>query len=82
MINLGTGSGITVRELVAAFEEVFGSRVPVRESGPRPGDAVGAYANVDRATEVLGWRAELTVADAIAAALAWGERRHEVLGYP
>ncbi|NYG58559.1 UDP-glucose 4-epimerase [Nocardioides daedukensis] len=82
VINLGTGSGITVRELVAAFEEVFGSRVPVRESGPRPGDAVGAYANVDRATEVLGWRAELTVADAIAAALAWGERRHEVLGYP
>ncbi len=81
VINIGTGDGTTVRELVAAFEQVFGRPVPVREADSRPGDVPGAYANVDRAAALLDWRAELTVADAIASALAWGERRQAVLGY-
>ena len=81
VINIGTGSGVTVRELVAAFERVFGKEVPVREAEPRPGDAVGAFANVDRARELLDWRTELSLDDAIASALAWGEKRQEILGY-
>ena len=81
VINLGTGDGTTVRELVAAFENVFGQPVPVSEAPPRPGDAVGAYANVDTAAELLGWRTELSIEDAIASALAWGEKRQEILGY-
>jgi UDP-glucose 4-epimerase len=82
IINVGTGSGVTVRELVAAFERVFGRPVPLREAPPRPGDAVGAFAGVDKARDVLGWTASLSLDDAIASALAWGRRRHEVLGYP
>ena len=82
VLNLGTGEGVTVRELVAAFEEVFGAPVPVREAPPRPGDAVGAYAKVSKAHEVLGWRAELGIHDGIASALAWARKRQEVLGYP
>ena len=81
VINIGTGSGVTVRELVKAFEEVFGRDVPVTEAPPRPGDAVGAYANVDRSHQLLGWRTELSLQDAIASALAWGEKRQEILGY-
>jgi UDP-glucose 4-epimerase len=81
VINLGTGDGTTVRELVAAFENVFGHPVPVSEAPPRPGDAIGAYANVDTAAELLGWRTELSIEDAIASALAWGEKRQEILGY-
>ncbi len=81
IINIGTGEGVTVRELVSAFETVYGEPVPIQEAGPRPGDAVGAYANVDKAHEVLGWRSELTLEDGIASALAWGRRRHEVLGF-
>ena len=81
IINLGTGDGTTVRELVAAFENVFGQPVPVSEAPPRPGDAVGAYANVDTAAELLGWRTELSIEDAIASALPWGEKRQEILGY-
>ncbi len=81
VINIGTGSGVTVRELVASFEKVFGSPVPVTEAPPRPGDAVGAYANVDRSAELLGWTADHTIDDAIASALAWGEKRKEILGY-
>lgn len=81
VINVGTGSGVTVRELVAAFERVFGSSVPVQEAPPRPGDAVGAFANVDRSRELLGWSTRLSLDEAIASALAWGEKRHEILGY-
>ena len=70
-----------MRELVAAFESVFGSEVPITEAPPRPGDAVGAFANVDRSRELLGWRTELSLEEAIASALAWGEKRQEILGY-
>jgi UDP-glucose 4-epimerase len=81
VVNVGTGSGVTVRELVKAFEKVFGKEVPVREAAPRPGDAVGAFANVDKARDVLGWRSSLSVEDGIRSALAWAERRKDVLGY-
>ena len=81
VINIGTGDGVTVRELVASFEKVFGHEVPITEAPPRPGDAVGAYANVDRSAQLLGWRTELSLDDAIASALAWGEKRQQILGY-
>ncbi|GAB2974647.1 UDP-glucose 4-epimerase GalE [Nocardioides montaniterrae] len=80
-INLGTGSGVTVRELIATFEEVFGRPVPVVEGPARPGDIAGSYAGVDRARDLLDWRAELGLADGIASTLAWSARRQEVLGY-
>ncbi len=81
VINVGTGRGVTVRELIAAFERVLGRTLPVTEAPPRPGDAVGAFANVDRAAELLDWRASLSLEDAIASALAWAEKRQSVLGY-
>jgi UDP-glucose 4-epimerase len=81
VINVGTGEGVTVRELVASFERVFGKEVPISEAPPRPGDAVGAFANVDKSRELLQWRTELSLDDAIASALAWGEKRQEILGY-
>ncbi|MFC5727464.1 MULTISPECIES: UDP-glucose 4-epimerase GalE [Nocardioides] len=80
-INLGGGDGVTVRELLAAVERVVGRPIPVTEAPPRPGDAAGAFANADKAAELLGWQAELSLDDAIASALAWGEKRKAVLGY-
>jgi UDP-glucose 4-epimerase len=80
-LNVGRGDGVTVRELVASFERVFGHEVPITEAPPRPGDAVGAFANVDLATELLDWRTELSIDEAIASALAWADRRQAVLGY-
>jgi UDP-glucose 4-epimerase len=82
IINVGTGAGVTVRELVTAFETVYGKPVPTREAPPRAGDAVGAYANVDKARELLGWTAAHTIEDGIASALAWGAKRRQILGYP
>src|SRR5680860_1191258 len=81
IMNVGTGNGVTVRELVAAFERVFGSSVPIREAPPRVGDAVGAFANVDKIKALLGWSASSTLDESIRSALAWSEKRREVLGY-
>ncbi|WP_244930138.1 UDP-glucose 4-epimerase GalE [Nocardioides sp. W7] len=81
-INLGSGDGVTVRELLAAVERVVGRSVPVVEAPARPGDAAGAFASADKAADLLGWRTELSLDEAIASALAWGEKRQEILGYP
>jgi len=81
VINLGTGHGVTVKELVAAFERVYGRPIPKREAPPRPGDVAGAYANADRAWELLGWKAEHSIDEGIASALAWGKKRRDILGY-
>ena len=78
-LNVGTGTGTTVRELVDAFERATGTRPEVVEGPRRPGDVAGAYARVERAHEALGWRAELGVADGIRDALAWLGVRDSVL---
>ncbi|MHB8855773.1 MAG: UDP-glucose 4-epimerase GalE [Bellilinea sp.] len=81
VINLGTGRGVTVREIVAAFENIFGKKVPLREMPPRPGDVAGAYANADTAGRLLGWEATSSIEQGIASALQWGEVRKSILGY-
>lgn len=63
VINLGTGDGVTVRELVAAFERVTGETLPVVDAPRRAGDQAGAFAIVDRAHDLLGWRAERSTDD-------------------
>jgi len=53
--NLGTGSGYSVREIVAATEGVIGQRVPTRETARRPGDVPILYADPSRANAVLNF---------------------------
>jgi UDP-glucose 4-epimerase len=72
-INLGSGSGTTVRELVSAFNEVTGSQVTVLDAPRRPGDIAGAFTSVDLAERLLGWRPAYSVRDAIGHALQWSE---------
>ncbi len=82
VINLGTGNGVTVKELVGAFEEVWGSDINKSEAPPRPGDVAGAYANCDKAKRLIHWEAQHTVADGMRDALKWtGEVRPKKLGY-
>jgi UDP-glucose 4-epimerase len=81
VINLGTGKGVTVRELLAAFERVYGKPVPRRDMPQRPGDVAGAYANADTAFRLLGWKAELSIEQGIADALKWAEVRKGMLKY-
>lgn len=79
-INLGTGSGTTVRELVAAFNTVVSPPVEVVEAARRPGDPAGAYTRSDRAHRLLGWAATHSLAEGIADSLRWAEVRDSVLG--
>ncbi|MEU7321142.1 UDP-glucose 4-epimerase GalE [Streptomyces griseoviridis] len=74
VINIGTGTGTTVRELVAAFEEAVGETLDVREAAPRPGDVIGCCAGNDTARRLLGWKAQLSIADGVRDALAWREK--------
>ena len=62
-INLGTGKGTSVLELVHAFSAVNGVEVPYRIAPRRSGDLAFCYANVDKAARLLGWRAEKSVED-------------------
>ena len=74
VLNVGTGAGTTVRELVRAFENVVGEDLDIKEGARRPGDVAGGFAIVDRAQQVLDWRAELSVGDAIRDAVRWQRR--------
>ena len=81
VFNIGTGSGVTAKELVKAFEEGTGRSLNVVYGPPRPGDVAGAYTVSRRAKDLLGWSAELTQADGIRDAIAWLPERKKILGY-
>lgn len=78
-INLGTGTGTTVLEFVEAFNRVADRPVEIERAPRRPGDSAGAYTRSTRAAELLGWRAEHTVADGIRDSLDWFAQRGRVL---
>ncbi len=52
-------------EVINTFEKVTGQKVPYEVGPRRPGDVVKVYANVDKARDVLGWKTELSLADAL-----------------
>lgn len=57
-VNLGTGNGYSVLEMVKAFEEASGRPVPYEIVERRPGDVAACYADPSHAFEILGWKAE------------------------
>ncbi len=65
-LNLGTGRGRTVLEVVRAAEAVLGKKVKVEERPRRPGDPARLVAAVERAWTTLGWKAERSLEDVIA----------------
>ncbi|HMR50798.1 MAG TPA: UDP-glucose 4-epimerase GalE [Arachnia sp.] len=81
VFNIGTGNGVTVKELAASFEEISGDPLNVQDGPPRPGDVAGVYTVSEKAKDVLGWSARLTETDAVRDAIAWLPRRKEMLGY-
>ena len=81
VMNLGSGTGVTVRELVAAFQRVYGKSLTVREVSPRPGDVAGAYAVANKASELIDWHAVHSIDAGIQSALEWMIHRKALLGY-
>lgn len=80
-LNIGTGVGTTVRELIDAFQSVTGFDLAVVEGPRRAGDAVGTIARTDLARSLLDWTAELDERAFVEDSLRWLRRRPEVLGY-
>jgi len=80
VINLGTGAGTTVRELLDAFNRVVGHPVQAREAPRRPGDTAGAYTRTDRARRLLGWQPRYDLTEGIRHSLAWAALREQILG--
>jgi UDP-glucose 4-epimerase len=79
VINLGTGSGTTVREFIAAFEVATGMKVRVREVGRRPGDFIGWHTRSQKARELLGWTTQLSIEDGIRDSQRWSAVRDQRL---
>ena len=63
IFNLGTSVGYSVLDMVHAFEEASGAKVPYKITARRAGDVAECYADATKSREVLGWKAEKTLAD-------------------
>ena len=70
-VNLGTGRGYSVLDIVRAFERVNGVKVPYRIAPRRPGDLATCYAATEKAKELLGWQAEKDIDDMCRDAWRW-----------
>ena len=69
--NLGTGVGVSVLELVHAFEKATGVKIPYVIAPRRPGDIAYSYADASKAWDVLGWKTEKTAEDACRDTWRW-----------
>lgn len=74
IFNIGTGRPVSVYELVNAFEKVNGLKLNYKFAPRRPGDVVAIWADTQLANNELGWKAERSVEDTLAAAWAWEKR--------
>jgi UDP-glucose 4-epimerase len=72
-VNLGTGQGYSVLDVVKAFEAASGRQVPYQVVGRRPGDVAACYADPTRARGLLGWSASRGLPEMCADAWRWQE---------
>ena len=78
-INLGTGVGTSVLQMIKAFQRVSGKEIPYQIMPRRPGDSASCFANPGLAARALGWRAELNLDDMCRD--AWNWQRANPNGY-
>ncbi len=74
IFNVGTGKGSSVLEVIHAFEEVSSQKLNYKIVGRREGDVIAAYADTEKANNVLGWKAESTLKDALLSAWKWEKK--------
>jgi len=79
VINLGTGVGYSVLDMVKAFEKATGIRIPYVIAPRRPGDVATVYADPAKSFRLLGWRAEKTLEDMCRD--SWNWQSHNPNGY-
>ncbi|MBR0502952.1 MAG: UDP-glucose 4-epimerase GalE [Paludibacteraceae bacterium] len=74
IFNLGTGSGLSVLEIVTAFEKATGVKLPYKIVGRRPGDIEKVWADTSYANKELGWKATETLEDTLRSAWNWQQK--------
>lgn len=77
VFNIGTGEGLSVLQLIDAFERATGVKVPHKIVERREGDIEQIWADPKRANEVLGWHAEASIDDTMRSAWKWQQRLRE-----
>ncbi len=77
IFNIGTGEGLSVLQLLNAFETATGVKVPHKIVGRREGDIVQIWANPQKANEVLGWKAQVPIEDTMRSAWNWQKKLRE-----
>ena len=80
IFNLGTGVGVSVLELVNAFEKATGVKIPYVIAPRRPGDIAYSYADASKAWRVLGWKTEKTAEDACRDTWRWQKNNPDGYG--
>jgi len=73
-INLGTGKGTSVQELISVFEKVSHQKLNYKFGERRPGDVVSIYANAEKAKKTLNWEAKKSLEDAMLSAWNWQKK--------
>lgn len=71
VFNIGTGTGLSVLQLINAFEKATGVKLNYKIVGRRAGDIEKVWANPERANKELGWKAEETIEDTLRSAWNW-----------
>lgn len=77
VFNIGTGEGVSVLQLLNAFEKATGVKVPHKIVGRREGDIVKIWADPKKANEVLGWKAHESIEDTMLSAWNWQKKLRE-----
>lgn len=77
IFNIGTGTGLSVLQLIDAFQRATGVEVPHKIVGRREGDIEKIWADPKRANEVLGWKAQATVEETMLSAWNWQKHLRE-----
>lgn len=73
-LNLGTGKGVSVKEVISAIEHVAGRKVPIRIAPRRAGDPPELVADPSHAHKMLGWKAKRSLEEIVSTAWKWDER--------
>ena len=81
-MNLGTGRGWSVLEVVAATERATGRAIRIIRAPRRPGDPAAVWADAAMAESTLGWRARYSLDDIAASAAAWQSAHPSGYGAP
>ena len=71
VFNIGTGKGTSVMEIIKSFEKVSGQKLNYKIGPRRAGDVIQAYADTSKSNTELGWKAKLTLDDALRSAWKW-----------